>query len=797
MHYMAWIPFLENITARGWFSPILAIVFAVLGIGIVIALYVYESGRVALPARIALAALRTCIIAVVAFLLVRPVWVHDLTGSKKRPIAVMIDTSQSMNRDDPRPSIEDQWRAAIAFGQVPADKKMPEMPTSADIPSNLPNQPTRLAVAKAAMENLRLLDRLRDAGPLDPATFDGSRTGRAANDLSWLRDLSAPGPKTAIAGSAWELLDRDPNDQPAAIVIVTDGRENGGLVALADLARECEKNKVPLHIYGVGSSQYGHIQIRDAAVPDTLFVDDTVAVPIRYRVKGIKKGTAVVTLKLRSGGDKTTDVEVARSQPKEIEEGDDLRELIGFVPTPADAEKKDLEVIASVTVTGGAESVTDEVNRSVRIEKRKIKVLVVDFFARWDFKFLQRDLLRDRRVEARFFLIDADKTAMRSGEPWIAEFPKTQEELNQYDLLILGDIPGEALTQPQREYIRDFVAEGGGLIHIAGRMHGEAPFISKELANVMPVEMQSVRFSIDSPVIPTSFRPQQTPTGVRSPVLSLEDDPVDNLRVWRTLPEMYWNYPVTKLRPGAEALLVHPKTLTGDGKQMPLAASHYYGKGYVLFMGIDETWRWRFNEAETYFGRFWSQAVYVAGVGRTVGTRLTQLSMDTTEPIKGGAGQVYARLFGKDFKPLTSEKLTARLESITGSDLPTTVELKPLPGQLGEYVATLPFNKEGRFVLKVDNGEDKAQLEYRVTLPPEHEQAPGGMAEEELAKLAADTGGKFYREEDLYRLPADVKPQYAPFSQREEILLWNRWAMFLLIGLLTMEWFLRKFNSMS
>src|SRR5205807_9514347 len=59
-------------------------------------------------------------------------------------------------------------------------------------------------------------------------------------------------------------------------------------------------------------------------------------------------------------------------------------------------------------------------------------------------------------------------------------------------------------------------------------------------------------------------------------------------------------------------------------------------------------------------------------------------------------------------------------------------------------------------ILKVDNGSDSAALDYRVNLPPDHEMAPGGLAEEELRKLAAATGGKFYQEEDVYKLPGDI-----------------------------------------
>jgi hypothetical protein len=66
-----------------------------------------------------------------------------------------------------------------------------------------------------------------------------------------------------------------------------------------------------------------------------------------------------------------------------------------------------------------------------------------------------------------------------------------------------------------------------------------------------------------------------------------------------------------------------------------------------------------------------------------------------------------------------------------------------------------------------------------------------------MRKLCAATGGKFYREEDLHDLPNDVKPQVINTSSRREWLLWNGWSMGFLIALLTLEWFLRKFNGLS
>ncbi|HJZ56461.1 MAG TPA: hypothetical protein VKE74_15960, partial [Gemmataceae bacterium] len=266
-----------------------------------------------------------------------------------------------------------------------------------------------------------------------------------------------------------------------------------------------------------------------------------------------------------------------------------------------------------------------------------------------------------------------------------------------------------------------------------------------------------------------------------------------------------------KLKPAAEAYLVHPrdKTPGPNPKPMPLLAGHYFGKGFVLFVGFDETWRWRFNEADRYFGRFWSQGVYVAGVPRVFGTKLTQLSIDATDPVQGKTGQVFARVFDPDFKPLTSERVVAQLERLDGDpndkDRTTRVILRSLPGQPGEYVAAIPFNKAGRFKLSVvpakdgnAEGLDPADLEYRVSLRPEDELAPGPMDEVRMEKLALETGGRFYREEDLFEMPRTIKPQSSPLVIRTETVLWDRWwVLATLVVLLTAEWVVRKLNSLS
>lgn len=788
-------PLFADLALRGWFPLWLAVTLGIASaIGIAL-LYFKESGRLPVFTRIFLAASRIAILGTVLFLVLRPTIVRQRTDDRPRPVVLLVDESQSMQTRDPRNNFAERWRVGMAFNHVPGDKAIPTNGSVGDIPADVPEKPSRTELVKAALIHPRwkLIDRLKDLGPLQPAGFGGRRIAKDARDAKWVESIGDGETRTAIADSILDLLSRDDADRPAAVVLMTDGRENSGKQSLEDLGRECARAGVPLHIYGVGSSSYGTLQLRDVAVADTLFVEDTVAVPVRYRVRGYQAGSVEITVKLNGN-------EVARKMV-EVKEGEDIRELLAFVPQQKDVQPGKQELTTSIRMSAGNELISDDLTKSVRVVDRKVKVLVLDSEPRWDFKFLQRALLRDRRVEATFYLANADSAAMRAGPPFIFGFPGTRQELFAYDLIVLGDLPASAMAPDQREFLRDFVAEGGGLIHIAGRQHAPAWFVNTPLADLLPVEVQPVRFAIDSAAAAVPFRPQPTAAGLRSPLLSLDDDPVENVRTWQTLPEIYWFYPSTKLKPASDSLLVHPEQKTPDGKPMPLLAGHYYGKGYVLFAAFDETWRWRFNAADQFFGRFWSQAVYAAGVPRTLGTKLTQLSLDTADPLVGRTGQIYARLFSPDLRPLTADRIEARLERLdAAAEDPNrirSVELKAVPGQPGDYLASLPFNRVGKFAFKVDAGADAASLEYRVGLPADHELAPGGMAEEDLRRLAEATGGTFYREEDLHAMPTTVKPQTYPITLREEILLWNRWALFLLIGLFTLEWFFRKFNGLS
>jgi hypothetical protein len=773
------------------------VLFVMLAAGVV-ALYFFEQMRMTVGRRLGLAALRAAAVGVLLVFLLRPVVVAVFQTERARPVAVLLDNSLSMQQRDQRITAQDRMRAALAENLVAPDAPISDALSLSDVPAQASPDPARIELARRILTHPRLplLEQLKERGPLELFVFGHRLRQLAANEtsMSIADELKGAEPRTALADALKETLRHGEAGAPTAIVLFTDGRDNASKLLLADAAKECGKLGAPLYIYGVGTPEIGNLQLKDAAVPDRIFYDDAVAVPVRWRAQGLKSGSAEITLSLAG--------KVVAAKPVTVREGEEFREVLTFTPRRGTERGERQQLVAAIKLKGNESFLDDnQVVRPVRLSDRRVRILYVENTPRWEYKFLMQTLLRDRRVDASVTLVAGDVRALQSGSPYVAGFPATRQDLFAYDLLILGDVPASYLTTERLTWIRDFVSEGGGLVMIAGQRHAPAEFHGTTLADILPVEFTAqVRapggraWEGDS----QPFAPILTPAGDRSDMLALADTPAENREAWKGLEPIQWYYPVTKLRAGAVALLARPGG--ADGQGAPVLATHNFGKGIVLFLGTDETWRWRYNERDKYYARFWGQVAYQLGLPHLMGNlRRVQIELERTEPTLGRAGHVFVRLLDSDYRPQTLDRLMARLENLDakpGQPRSQTISLEAVGDQPGEYRALLPHDLLGRFVMKLE-GPEPGLLEYEVKLPPHHELAEGGMNERALREAATLSGGKFYREEDLHHLASDIQPQTATISQRREILLWNPMTLLIFVGLVTAEWMLRKFSNLS
>jgi hypothetical protein len=675
-----------------------------------------------------------------------------------------------------------------------------------------------------------------------------SKDRKDVNELL-LANLRAVDNKTHLYDAVSDILQRKGENHPAAIFIITDGQDNGSKLTRPDIAKLCRTYDVPLFIYGVGSAQSASLQFKEVIVPDTLFVKDTAEIKAIWKLKGITKGTVEIDLQMARKKPDTNEWDkyepVKDKEGKDlikkikVKEGLDLRETLIFpvLEPPGLKPNEDVDEIQRLKVTlrladnDDFKDVFNEfVEREVRVTNRKIKVLVIEGAPRHEFKFLQGalDPDRERRFETSYFLASADEQVTRPNikatpeeirkKPFIRSLPKTREEFfdAKFDVIVLGDISPEALGAERLVWIKEFVEKfQGGLIVVAGRQHMPIKYreISKDdkkenlnlLAKLLPVEFDNKLGLEDRP---QEYRPTLTDVGQRTDMLYLAETPEESLKVWQELlpAGFYWQFPVTGMRAGASALVVNPRVKMKENQSMPVIVTHMIGNGQVLFCGTDETWRWRKDVGDKYYVRYWGQLLYQMGLPHLLGDngKRVTFTQNQAEMTQDKQSYFYVRALKKDYTARDDVEIEATLEKIDekGPRAETPLKLTRVPGLDGKpvdgYYRVLLMNKEGgKFRVSLKNLEEPYSFTYRVDAPPKHELDELGLADKELRDLAKDSGGKFYREEDLRRLADDVKERKVDFHIRQELVLWNPLVMLLFIALITAEWLIRKFSNLA
>ncbi|MSQ96703.1 MAG: hypothetical protein EXR98_19415 [Gemmataceae bacterium] len=785
----------------GWLILLLIVILA--GFFMVGAFYVLEKGTLGWIRRVFLIGLRCALLVLLLFLILRPILLAEFIGERPRGVVLLIDNTQSMQQRDRRLTDGDKARVAITLGKLPLQTTLAEK--MSNLPSEASANPKRTELVSNVFKHpeLKLLTNLQKFGALRPHVFGVDVQGADEDPKKSIADnilasIKADDTRTALADSIVKLVQSKDSDPPSAIVVVTDGQDNASKFTLQEAALECLRSKVPLHIYGVGSSEGGQLQLKEVGAPDTLFVDDTVSIPLRWRAQGFKKGEVEITLKL--GG------KIVAEKKFTLQTGEDLREVMNFI-VPKDPEKREnLDFETIIKYKSGTETFQDMVKRTVRVADTKIKILYIEHSPRWEYKFLQPALVRDRRIQVEFLLVNADPKATRKFDetsPLLFEFPKEREKFfdAKYNLIILGDVAATYFNKEQLEWIREFVQNRGGLIVMAGRQNMPNTYDGTPLAEVLPIEFKKEKFGLDAEVRTQEYMPTLTESGQRTEWLALADTAEDSLDVWqKKLLGFHWHFPVTKLRPAATALVVNPRAKMGD-QPMPIVATHHYGKGQVMWFGTDETWRWRWNYQDKYFVRFWGQLIYQFGLPSLLGesAKRAQMALDRSQAVVGTPNTIYVRLLDKDFNQRKDKKVEVELEHMDaklGEQRKEMITLNAIPGREGDYAVLVPNNRAGRYELHVKN-PDVNTFSYRVDLPPKHELEEAGLNEIALRQAAELSQGKFYREEDLHTMVANIRPQAKEFKLRQEILLWNPLAILLFLGLITMEWLVRKFSDLS
>lgn len=602
----------------------------------------------------------------------------------------------------------------------------------------------------------------------------------------------------ALAALAAETRGRD----LAQVVLVTDGRVNAGRDVTAALAALVGR-QVPVSTIGVGDPRIPQdVRVSNITAPEVALSGDTVTLEVSIAARGYPGEASFVTVHEAGSGIEMARVDFDLGGDESTTGATEQLVRVSFVPEV----EGDVDLRISVaSMPGEADAVNNADRRMLRVEPGRIKVLYIDGYPRYEYRFLKDSLLRVGNMEVQCFLVSASPDFIQEstdGVPSLERIPDTvQWLLDNYHVIILGDVAPHKLG-PNYEAIlgniKTFVERGGGFLMLAGNRYSPKDYRGTPIADILPVLIgdpeAEASFMVDAgmPFRPVLARPRDP-----HEIVSLEPDVDVNRALWEEeggLAPLTWYYPVAKLRSTAEAVLTHPTNVNSHGAHVILSTM-YYPQGRTAFLASDETWRWRFRFLETYREPFWRGLIRYLALNRLRRSDYRfDLSTDLSSYSIGERIGLVARVRDDEFDELRADEF--EVTSVTPDGKQAVLRLSR--EQDGVFVGSLLASEPGpyRFWL-VDPDEPGVPRSPRIVTvtTPSLETDDAVLDELLLERIAARTGGRYAQLEDVARLleAFDDQPRERPLDEPEREEVWAGFPQLaLLVALLACEWILRK-----
>jgi uncharacterized membrane protein len=610
------------------------------------------------------------------------------------------------------------------------------------------------------------------------------RLDRQISRVPKLEDLKTAPPASATRiGDGLKQLAGEAADLPiGAVVLLSDGADNSGGIDLETIST-FRSRKIPVHTVGFGAEQVAHdVEINDAVVAPRALADSRLAVKITLHQRGYAGQKAMLTV--RNGGKVLAGRQIALA-------GDGATQNETLLFNPGDAGAKTLQF--SVDPLPSEENRdNNSVSRLVNVESAKRRVLYVEGEPRWEYKFIRRAEQDDRLLSIVSMLRTSENKIYRQGIADPKEladgFPSRAEDLFAYQAIIIGSVEANYFTAAQKELIQQFVdRRGGGLLFLGGRASlGDGGWAGSGLADLLPVTLPNKKGTFHREPATASL----TAAGTDNIITRLVEDPSGNVERWKKLPYLMDYQEVGAPKPGAVVLA----EMTAAGRKMPLLITENYGRGRTAVLATGGTWRWQMSqplEDQTH-EEFWQQLLrwlVMDTPGHVVASVPSQMLLDD------GRVQFSADVRDKNYVPAPDAHVVAHILGPGGSA--AQIEMTPDPNAPGTFHAEWTAGQPGSYLTEVVATRDKDEVGRDVLNFGRMDGVAENFHTEQnrdlLEKLSAATGGRYWKPQDVSRLPGEISYSEAGITVRDTKELWNMPIVFLLLLLLpSMEWLLRR-----
>jgi hypothetical protein len=568
----------------------------------------------------------------------------------------------------------------------------------------------------------------------------------------------------------------------SAVVLLSDGDWNSGEPP-AQAATRLRMRGVPVFAVPLGSeTRLPDVELTSFDVPTFAIAGKPLRVPFTIESSLPREETAVIEMK-SSTGEVVTKTVVIPAMSR-------LQDVMTWKPE----KPGEMKLTLTVPKTGGERFLeNNSIEAPLSIRQEQLRVLIVESYPRWEYRYLRNALERDPGVEVNCLLFQPDIGQVGAGHGYLPSFPK-DDALAKYDVVFLGDVgtdKGE-LTMEQCAALQKLVRDqAAGLVFMPGLRGFEASLQGTALADLLPVvwdDAQPRGWGTSSP-----GRFALTEAGAHSLLTKLEDTDEASARVWQTLPGFQWYAPAARAKVGTEILATHG-TETNRFGRIPLIVTKTHGAGKILFMGTDGAWRWRKGVEDRYHYRFWGQVVRWMAYQRNMsqGNKM-RLFYSPDRPSAGAVLTLNANVTSLTGEPLRDGAVIAQITAPSGKT--SSVRLMPAGEDAwGLFTSTFTPTEPGEHRVRLTCAEAGSALETVISVQGTSREKIGQPVHiDVLREIAQLTRGRLMPSADPAALAAAIAalPQQEPQERRVQLWAHPLWAGFLVM-LLGVFWVGRK-----
>ena len=640
-----------------------------------------------------------------------------------------------------------------------------------------------------------------------------------------------------IEGALVSLKERYPNEPPAGIVVITDGRSTNR--AEKSQAEESYQSTpiFPVLVPTQGD-QKRDLWIQSVSVQTSDFETAPVTIVATIGHRGFRSERVDVQLE-------GLDQEAIQKQTLDLDSSGKAS-VVRFQFRPKEIGPQGYKVVCRLArEIPGLEMTLDNNHRYVAVDRTMgpYRILYLSGRPNWEYKFLQRALSQDAELALTALVRIAkkqpkfsfrskgteDTNPLFSGfedisqeekekydEPVFARlgvlgkdeltkgFPKDAAELYAYSMIILDDLETEFFTVDQMQLLRQFVSlRGGSLLMLGGQesMRGRG-FRDSVLGQLLPVYGDPTEPETFIPEVGQSsegfIRFELTREGWLLPYLRLQDNQADESKRIEQMPSFeVWNRTVG-VKAGATVLV---EGQLQDGSKAPLLVVQEFGKGQTGAVMLGDLWRWALThrqESISPFYQSWRQIV--RGLMVDIPKRVELASRE--DLVQSAKRWIEVTVRDEKFSALDNASVEVRIVPPEGD---AAIEVKGVTslGSPGVYATSFLMRRSGFYRLEAEarssDGILVGQAQSAFVYEPEAiELADCSIDEEHLQDLAQSSGGAVIPWDGLDSILAKIPLERLKFTERRTTPLWHTPGLLgLAVFCFAAEWFWRRRHGLA